>query len=98
MPIVAAVNESKKAKNKGKPQVSSRPFYIDMEETSELENSLQTDPAPKPKIVEEPKKEVKLKPIVLQEEEPAKEHFSKKLTEAQKLVIYSEIMSPKFEK
>lgn len=106
MPIVAALNEKKKAEKKGKPQVSSRPFYLDTELDPEIKEELEGEfdfvpeynVAPKP--VEVPKPIVKpivTTPIKIQEE-PTKEHFSKKLTEAQKLVVYSEIMRPKFEK
>lgn len=106
MPIAAAINESKKAAKKGKPQVSSRPFQLDIDNDPEIKNELEevfeiipeVKPAPKP--VEAVKPTIKASsttPITIQEE-LEKEHISKRLTEAQKLVIYSEIMSPKFEK
>lgn len=106
LPVVMAILDSKKRAKTGTPQVKSEP--VKPEAKFDYELAQEDFSTPLEYIFEQEKTEVKTPveapkairkaPPKAKEKEPEKEHFSDRLTEAQKLVVYSEIMKPKFEK
>lgn len=110
LPVVMAILDSKKRAKTGTPQVKSEPVKTEakfdyelahedlntpLEYIFEQEKTEVQTPVEAPKAIRKAPPKAKEKEP---EKEPEKEHFSDRLTEAQKLVVYSEIMKPKFEK
>ncbi|MBQ2005972.1 MAG: hypothetical protein II205_00205 [Bacteroidales bacterium] len=107
LPVAMAIRDSRKRAQSGTPQVKSEPidreakfeYEIQQEQdfSTPLEHLFEQERTEVKPPVEAPKAIRKAAPKA-KKEDVEKEQFSDRLTEAQKLVIYSEIMKPKFDK
>lgn len=107
LPVAMAIRDSRKRAQSGTPQVKSEPidreakFEYEIHQQEELGTPLeylfeQEKTQAKPPV--EAPKAIRRTAPKAKKEDAEKEQFSDRLTEAQKLVIYSEIMKPKFDK
>lgn len=108
IPVIIAVLDNKKRKNAGKPQVFSEPLFPEapLPEEKDLmgdntQRQVRIKPAPAPSARPKPAQKVAHKPVIQPKQKPAArietEEENSIEIDPKKLIIYSEILKPKFD-
>ena len=108
IPVLIAVMDNKKRKNTGKPQVFSEPLFPEAPLPSEekmmgdnIQRQVRIKPAPAPAPRPRPTQKAAHKPVIQPKQKPAArieiEEENSIEIDPKKLIIYSEILKPKFD-